>query len=135
MEACVFAFPVYEDWTSGEAKPREEVDRQAHLMTDEFSAYAKIGPEYASHQTVCHATKEYSRGEVHVNTAESSNALVKRGITGIYHNISDEYLHRYLWQYDFLWNNRKLNDGERATLAIQSAEGKRLMYKPPIPKA
>jgi transposase-like protein len=109
---------------------REEVDRRAYLMTDEFSAYRRIGPEYAGHSTVCHATKEYSRGDVHTNTAESSHALVKRGIVGIYHNVSREYLHRYLWQYDFLWNNRKLNDGERTVLAIQSAEGKRLMYNP-----
>src|SRR5947209_3692279 len=115
-----------------EAAIRKEVDRRAHLMSDEFSSYRKIGPEYASHQTVCHATKEYARGDVHVNTAESSHALVKRGIIGIHHNVSDEYLHRYLWHYDFLWNNRKLNDGERTILAVQSSEGKRLMYKPPI---
>lgn len=114
---------------------REEVDRRAHLMSDEFSAYRKIGKEYASHQTVCHATKEYARGDIHVNTAESSHALIRRGMIGIYHNLSSEYLHRYLWQWDFLWNNRKMNDGERAALAIQSAEGKRLMYKPPVANA
>ncbi|HET9181915.1 MAG TPA: IS1595 family transposase [Candidatus Angelobacter sp.] len=113
---------------------REEVDRRARLITDEFSAYRRIGPEYAGHDTVCHATKEYARGDVHTNTAESSHALVKRGIVGIYHNVSSEYLHRYLWHFDFLWNNRKLNDGERVILAIQAAEGKRLMYKPPIRK-
>ena len=114
---------------------REEVDRRAHLMTDEFSAYRRIGPEYAGHSSVCHATKEYARGDVHTNTAESSHALVKRGIVGIYHNVSREYLHRYLWQYDFLWNNRQLNDGERTVLGIQSAEGKRLMYKEPVARA
>jgi transposase-like protein len=114
---------------------RDEVDRSAHLMTDEFSAYRRIGPEYAGHSTVCHATKEYARGDAHTNTAESSHALVKRGIVGIYHNVSREYLHRYLWQYDFLWNNRSLNDGERTVLAIQSAEGKRLMYSQPQAKA
>jgi transposase-like protein len=114
-----------------ESAIREEVDRSAHLMTDEFSAYRRIGPEYAGHTTVCHATKEYARGNAHTNTAESSHALVKRGIIGIYHNVSREYLHRYLWQYDFLWNNRKMNDGERTVLAIQSAEGKRLMYRKP----
>ena len=114
---------------------REEVDRRAHLMTDEFSAYRRIGPEYAGHSTVCHSTKEYARGDVHTNTAESSHALVKRGIVGIYHNVSREYLHRYLWHFDFLWNNRQLNDGERTILAIQSAEGKRLMYKPPVTRA
>jgi transposase-like protein len=111
---------------------REEVDTRAHLMTDEFSAYRRIGPEYAGHSTVCHATKEYARGSVHTNTAESSHALVKRGITGIYHNVSREYLHRYLWHFDFLWNNRCMNDGERTILAVKSAEGKRMMYRSPI---
>ena len=36
----------------------------------------------------------------------------------LYHNISREYLHRYLWQFDFLWNNRQLNDGERTVLGV-----------------
>ena len=111
---------------------REEVDKQAHLMTDEYTAYTRVGPEYAKHSVVTHSTKEYARGPVHTNTAESSHALVKRGIVGIYHNISREYLHRYLWQYDFLWNNRRLNDGERTVKGIQGAEGKRLMYKQPL---
>jgi hypothetical protein len=84
--------------------------------------------------TVCHSTKEYARGDVNTNTAESSHALVKRGLVGIYHNVSREYLHRYLWQFDFMWNNRKLNDGERTIAGIQAAEGKRLMYKDPATK-
>lgn len=110
---------------------REEVDRQARIITDEHLGYRGIGPEYAGHDTVCHGTREYVRGDVHTNTAESSHALVKRGIVGIYHNVSRDYLHRYLWQFDFLWNNRALNDGERTSLAMKAAEGKRLMYKRP----
>lgn len=109
---------------------REEVDRSARLITDEFWSYQGIGKEYAGgHHTISHGTKEYVRGDVHTNTAESSNALLKRSIMGIYHNISTEYLHRYLWHSDFIWNNRKLNDGERTILAIKAAEGKRLMYR------
>ena len=112
---------------------REEVDRQARIITDEYLGYAGIGKEYAGgHETVCHSTKEYARGDVHTNTAESSHALVKRGIVGIYHNVSKEYLHRYLWQFDFMWNHRRLNDGERTILGVKSAEGKRLMYKEPM---
>ena len=53
------------------------------------------------------------RGDIHTNTAESSFAIVKRGITGIYHNVSKEYLHRYLWQFDFCGTIARLNDGER----------------------
>jgi hypothetical protein len=58
--------------------------------------------------------------------------LIKRGIVGIYHNVSRKYLHRYLWQWDFCWNNRQMNDGERTVAATNAAEGKRLMYKAPV---
>ena len=84
------------------------------------------------HYTIAHTTKEYVRGDIHTNTVESSFALMKRGIMGVYHNVSKDYLHRYIWQFDFLWNNRFLNDGERTVLAIRSAEGKRMMYRQPI---
>jgi len=109
---------------------REMVDQQARVMTDDFASYNGIGNEYAGgHHTVAHSTNEYVRGDIHTNTAESSFALLKRGITGIYHSVSKEHLHRYLWQFDFLWNARKMNDGERTIMAIKLAEGKRLMYR------
>ena len=112
---------------------REEVDSRARIVTDEFAAYRGLEKEYAGgHDTVSHYTKEYVRGDIHTNTAESSHALVKRGIVGIYHNVSREYLHRYLWQFDFMWNTRMLNDGERTVLAMKAAEGKRLMYRPSV---
>jgi transposase-like protein len=109
---------------------RELVEKQARLMTDEFPAYRFVGSEMeGGHHTVTHSTKEYARGDVHTNTAESSFALLKRGITGIYHSVSKEYLHRYLWHADFLWNFRKMNDGERTIALIRATEGKRLMYE------
>ena len=73
---------------------------------------------------MAHGTQEYVRGDIHTNTAESSFALLKRGIMGIYHNVSKEYLHRYLWQFDFLWNARKMNDGERTIMAIKASRRK-----------
>ncbi len=109
---------------------REIVDQKARIMTDDFVSYNGIGDEFAGgHHAVAHSTNEYVRGDIHTNTAESSFAILKRGIMGIYHNVSKEYLHRYLWQFDFMWNGRKMNDGERTILAVKLAEGKRLMYK------
>ncbi|MGA7218554.1 MAG: IS1595 family transposase [Candidatus Sulfotelmatobacter sp.] len=85
---------------------RAEVDTRSRIVTDENSAYRGIGLEYdGGHESVCHSAKEYVRGDVHTNTAESSFALVKRGIVGIFHNVSREHLHRYLWQFDFLWKS------------------------------
>jgi transposase-like protein len=112
---------------------REEVSNQARIITDDFIAYRSIGSEYAGgHERICHSTHEYARSDIHTNTVESSFALVKRGITGVYHNVSKKYLHRYLWQFDFIWNNRKLNDGERTAELIRVTEGKRLRYKAPV---
>lgn len=113
---------------------REEVSRQARLITDELGSYRGLASEYdGGHHTVCHGTREYVKPgtDIHTNTVESTHALVKRGIMGIYHNVSHEYLHRYLWHFDFLWNNREMNDGERTIAAIKGAEGKRLMYREP----
>jgi transposase-like protein len=112
---------------------REVVGPRARIFTDDFPSYDGIGNQFSGgHQSVNHSKREYARGPVNTNTDESSFALIKRGIHGIYHNVSKEYLHRYLWQFDFMWNGRKLNDGERTVLAIKLAEGKRLMYKEPI---
>jgi transposase-like protein len=111
---------------------REEVDSQSRIVSDDFQAYKGIGKEFAGgHSHVAHGTWEYVRGDIHTNTAESSFALVKRGIMGVYHNVSKKYLHRYIWQFDFMWNNRGLNDGERTAELIRVTEGKRLMYKAP----
>lgn len=35
-------------------------------------------------------------------------------------------------EFEFRYNNRDLEDGERTTAAIKGSEGKRLTYKEPI---
>jgi transposase-like protein len=106
------------------------VDPRARIMTDEYVGYKGIGPSFeGGHDSIRHRIGQYAKGDITTNTIESSFALVKRGIIGTYHNVSHEYLHRYLWQFDFVWNGRKLNDGERTVAAVKAAEGKRLMYK------
>lgn len=81
-----------------------------------------------------HSIKEYARLEadgtlVTTNTVEGYFSLLKRGVYGVFHSISKQHLHRYLAEFDFRYNARKIEDGERTALAIQGAEGKRLMYK------
>ena len=110
---------------------RECVDAQARIVTDEHLAYRGLGKEFAGgHETVNHGTREYARGDIWTNTAESSFALIKRGLMGVYHAVSKKHLHRYLGEFDFRWNTRNMNDGDRTSLAIQSAMGKRLIMQP-----
>jgi transposase-like protein len=106
------------------------VDRRSTIMTDEFSAYAGLKSRFhGGHEVVCHSRGEYVRGDVHTNTVESSFAILKRGINGIFHAVSKKHLHRYVGEFDFRWNTRRMNDGQRTVAAIRSATGKRLMYR------
>ena len=110
------------------------VDRKSHLMTDDSLIYYWIGPSFAKHDAVNHSADEYVRGEAHVNTAESFFALVKRGMYGTYHAVSEKHLQRYINEAAFKWNNRiaiGVDDTGRAVNAIKGVEGKRLMYRQP----
>jgi hypothetical protein len=65
---------------------------------------------------------------VTTNTVEGFFALLKRGIFGTFHSVSKHHLHRYLAEFEFRWNTRKLDDGARTLQAIRLSEGKRLRY-------
>lgn len=112
-----------------QALVRRHVHPSARLMTDEAPAYRKLGPEFAEHGTTMHSRHEYVRGDIHSNTAESFFALLKRGIIGTFHSVSRKHLHRYLSEFEFRYNARKVDDGERTLMAIKACEGKRLTYK------
>jgi ISXO2-like transposase domain len=68
---------------------------------------------------------------VHVNTAECRFSLMKRAVFGTHHSISEAHLPRYLAEWDFKWNTRKMSDEERAAKALQGIEGRRLTYHRP----
>jgi transposase-like protein len=108
---------------------RENVAKSARIYTDEYSGYRGIGAEFeGGHDTVRHSTNEYARGDVHTNSIEGFFGMLRRGIDGIYHNVSHKHLHRYLSEFEFRHNYRHLGDGERTLHAIRSANHKRLTY-------
>jgi len=110
----------------------------ATLCTDELREYKSATKGYAGHHTTNHGTSEYARTDeetglrVHSNTAESNFALLQRSLIGTYHAVSDKHLHRYVSHADFLWNSRKMSDGDRVSALIRAADGKRLMYRAPV---
>ncbi|MCX6641526.1 MAG: IS1595 family transposase [bacterium] len=108
---------------------REIVANPPRIITDEWRAYQGIGQYYVSgHSTVNHSQGEYSRGNVHVNHAESFFALLKRGVHGIFHHVSVKHLGCYCHEFNFRWNRRKVTDGERSRDAICRIQGRRLPY-------
>lgn len=107
----------------------ENVDNTSNLITDEGRWYINAGKDFNSHKVVNHSKFEYVRGDITTNTVEGYFGLLKRGVNGTFHHISREHLHRYLAEFDFRYNLRKLKDKEIAPIIIKGFEGKRLTYK------
>lgn len=109
-----------------------QVSKKARLMTDEASVYTKIGREFAEHGVVNHSAGEYVNGDITTNTVESSFAILKRGLYGTFHHVSEAHLQRYATEFDFRWNHRAklgFTDSDRTMAALKGIVGKRLMYR------
>lgn len=108
------------------------VAEDAHVMTDTSATLGTVGKTRKLSQ-VNHNKGEYSRREqgvtITTNTVEGYFSILKRGINGVYHHVGKHHLHRYLSEFDFRYNARKITDGQRAQLAIRGTSGKRLKLR------
>lgn len=107
----------------------DTIDVSARLVTDEHRCYIGVGKRFkGGHDTIAHKNNIYAQGDVTTNTIEGFFSLVKRGIYGTFHAVSKKHLHRYMDEFAFRYNTRKVDDGERMRLAVEGAVGKRLVY-------
>lgn len=110
-----------------------QINHKSYLMTDESRVYAPIGEMFAGHGTVNHSIEEYVRGHFwHTNTVEGYFSILKRGIVGTFHHVSQQHLKRYLAEFDFRYNEREamgVDDAERMSRSIPGIVGKRLTYR------
>jgi transposase-like protein len=110
----------------------KHINAKSRLVTDESGVYLHVGKEFSGHGTVNHTAGEYVKADgTHTNTVESSFALLKRGIYGTFHSVSEAHLHRYLSEFDFRANTREMTDAERSAALLAAGQGKRLMYRQP----
>jgi transposase-like protein len=112
----------------------ENVNKDAVLCSDEHKPYMMAGKHFKAHHSVVHSKKEYvlktpSGISAGVNRCESFFSLLKRGVHGSWHNVSREHLPKYVNEFAFRWNTRKLSDGARMAVGIPMVEGKRLTYR------
>lgn len=110
----------------------ENADNTCRVITDDFNMYHPLNRMFkGGHESVTHSKREYKRKgtDIHSNTIEGVFSLIKRGVMGTFHSVSRKHLPNYLNEFEFRWNTRKLDDGQRVARAVRQVEGKRLMYR------
>ena len=106
----------------------EHVKIGASLMTDEWKAYTNMHLRY-NHQIVKHGEGEYVNGAAHTNNIENFWSHFKRGIIGIYQQVSVKHLNAYVDEFEFRYNSRKIGEVEQMGDMLFVAQGCRLTYK------
>ncbi len=78
----------------------------SEIHTDEFKSYLWLDSSEFTHRAVNHSETYVSVDGVHTNGVENVWSLLKRGIVGVYHKVSEKYLPLYLDEFSFRFNNR-----------------------------
>jgi transposase len=98
---------------------RRHVTLDSTVYTDDYAGYSGLERAY-QHHSINHSHKVYVDGHVHTQTIEGFFSLVKNGIRGVYHVVSEKWLQGYLNEYAWRYNHR---DDPRAmfkTLLLRS---------------
>jgi len=89
---------------------RESVSHKVSLLvTDQWIGYHGLDREYP-HAVIHHTSGDYVVGAIHTNTIEGFWSLIKRGIVGTFHKVSQKYLPLYVAEFQFRYNNRENAD-------------------------
>ncbi|VTZ25596.1 transposase [Methylocella tundrae] len=89
-----------------EAFVNEAVSNKVSLLcTDQWAGYRKLGKEYP-HGIVDHSRGQYVIGSIHTQKIEGFWSIFKRGIVGSFYKVSRKYMHLYVAEFQFRYNNR-----------------------------
>lgn len=107
------------------------VEVGATIYTDDHLAFSGLDGLFYKQESVNHSAKEYARGPVSTNSIESVWAVLKRGIHGVYHQVSKKHLGRYVDEFTFRLNagNVARHTTERLDSFVDAVAGKHITYK------
>ena len=94
---------------------------KASLITDEYKAYIGMS-KMLPHSVIKHADW-YVDGDIHTNTMEGFWALLKRGMFGQFHSVSRRHLQRYVDEFCYRYNLRKIDPLAAFDLTIDRGLG------------
>ena len=109
----------------------ENISNDAVVITDSYKSYNGLDKKL-KHVVVKHTGKEHYfvvDKQYHTQNIEGFWSQFKRGILGIYHNISKKHLQRYCEEFSLKYNTRGMTDSQRFNNTLENSKGKRLTYK------
>lgn len=109
---------------------KKNIQVGTHIVTDNYYGYHFLKKSHTYyHSSVDHSKGQYVNGVYHTNTIEGFFSLFKRGVIGIYHQISKKHTNHYCTEFAFRYNTRDMTDPMRFDFAVPGAIGKRLTFK------
>jgi len=105
----------------------KHVPKGSTIYTDEAPVYTHL-KKYYTHDNIKHSLNLYVEGGVHTNTIENFWSVLKRGLYGVYHQVSEKHLERYLDEFSARFNTRALTSQERFEKFLVDSESV-LSYK------
>lgn len=105
---------------------REAVDLDANSFITDGANVCNFLEKHGERRKARHYMRFVEDGDVHTCNVDSFWGLLKRGIDGSFHHISDKHLHRYLSEFEYRHNHR--GDVNMMDSILVSAQGKRLRY-------
>lgn len=85
------------------------------LISDEWWAYKGLDKFY-THNVIDHSKKEYvslQDNNIHTNNIEGSWNILKRSVSGMYNHVSKRHLQKYVDEFVYRFNLRKVSDQEK----------------------
>lgn len=105
---------------------KEMVQDGSIVITDEWLGYSNLSENF-NHVVINHNEGEFVRGGFTTNNVENFWSLLKRGIYGIYHQVSAKHLNKYCDEFVFRFNIRKANTNDKFDFSLKNST--RLTYK------
>jgi len=106
---------------------KQYIKKNSRILSDEYLGYRGLEKLY-EHRIVNHGAKQYVNGDIYTNTIEGFWSILKRGILGIYHQVSRKHLQKYTDEFSFRYNVKKLSEGQKVNKML-SLCCVRLKYK------
>lgn len=109
----------------------DNVETSAEVITDAHNSYKTLHEDnYTRHTIIKKEPFNYVTDRYfHTNNIEGYWAILKRGIYGIYHQVSPKHLQKYCDEFGYRFNTRTQTNIERFEDAVSKVSSARITYK------